>query len=331
MASMLEHGLAPTPTNYLLWYSLHSDSAPGLRAAMDHHLAALSTAGRRVTQACMDELHTRFFTTDREAIFLREVASRLEGAMGEAAGLINGAREDALRYGGSLSQASNRLSAEPESLSLLLRRLVSETLEVSRRSEAAARNLAETSRKTQELQTELAEAKHLASTDPLTGLANRRQFDEALHDHLAERRALVLVMVDLDHFKAVNDCHGHQAGDQVLRHLAEILHDCAPEGSVVARFGGEEFSLLLPMGGLREGLAAAERIRTRIAQSSVLIRQTGQRISVTASLGLAVASPGELPVRLIERADAALYEAKRGGRDRVCSDPRLPKSESVWN
>ena len=327
MASMLEHGLAPTPANYLVWFSFHSDAAPGLRAALEQHRAALP----RLTQDVMEDLHLQFFTADREALSLREVASRLEGAVNEAIGLVHDAREDALRYGGSLAQASDRLSREPESLNALLRRLVTETIEVSRRSEAAARNLAETSRRTRELRSELAEARRLASTDPLTGLANRRHFDEALREQLAERRPAALLMVDLDHFKAVNDTHGHPVGDQVLCHLAAIMTEAAPEGALPGRFGGEEFSLLLPCGVLREAMAVAERIRTRIAQSAVQLPQGGPRVTITASLGLAMAGAGESPEQLIARADAALYEAKRGGRNRVCSDPPQPKAESVWS
>jgi len=331
MASMLEHGIAPTPTNYLVWYHVHSDSTPGLRAAMDGHLATLAAEARHLSQPCMEELHMRFFAADRDADCLPEMASRLQGVVNEAMGIVHDAREDALRYGGTLSQTSDRLAREPEALNALLRRLVAETLEVSRRSEAAARNLAETSRKTRELQNDLAEARHLANTDPLTGLANRRQFDEALRGQLAERRPAALVMVDLDYFKAVNDTHGHPAGDQVLRQLARIMTDCAPPDSVVARFGGEEFSMMLRCGVLRDAMAVAERIRVRFAQSHVLVQQTGQRITATASLGVAIAGPGETPARLIARADAALYEGKRGGRNRVCCDPPAPKAECVWS
>jgi diguanylate cyclase len=325
MGAMLEHGVSPTPSNYLIWFNFHSDATPGLRPAMEAGL------GQPVTQAWLDDLYGQFFAVEREAHSLQEVAARLEVAVNEAVGLIHDAREDALRYGGTLDQASSRLAADPQSLSSLLRRLVTETQEVSRRSEAAARNLSETSRKTRELQSELAEARHLASTDPLTGLANRRQLDDALREDLAAHKPTALVMVDLDHFKAVNDSHGHPAGDQVLRHLAVILTEVAGEGVLAARFGGEEFAVILAMGAVRDAVSVAERIRARIGQSSVLIRQSGHRLSVTASLGVAVASPGELPAQLIERADAALYEAKRGGRNRVCSDPPLPKAESVWS
>lgn len=325
MASMLTHGVSPTPPNYLIWYSFHSDCIPGLRPAIEGRL------GDPISQDWLDELYGRFFAVEREAHSLQEVAARLEAAVSEAVGLIQDAREDALRYGGTLDQASSRLAADPQSLSTLLRRLVMETQEVSRRTEAAARNLAETSRKTREMQSELAEARHLASTDPLTGLANRRQLDDALREALAGHRPTSLVMLDLDHFKAVNDTHGHPAGDQVLCHLAEILNELAGPGALTARFGGEEFAMILPMGAVRDAAAVAERVRARIAQSAVAIRPSGQRLSVTASFGVALAAPGELPAQLIERADVALYEAKRGGRNRVCSDPVLPKAESVWS
>ena len=331
MASMLAQGLSPTPANYLVWFSFHGGAAGGLRAALDAEIAASAASSQRIPQIRMDDLYAQFFAAEREAHSLQEVASRLEAAVNEAIMLVNGARADALRYGGSLDQAAGRLASEPDSLSSLLRRLVEETREVSRRSEAASRNLAETSRKTQALQSELLEARHLASTDPLTGLPNRRLLDETLQDALAEAAPLALVMLDLDHFKAVNDTHGHPAGDQVLRHLADMLTDSVSNRDLAARFGGEEFCLVLRQGSLREAMQLAERLRARLANSSVLVRQTGARISVTASLGIAMALPGESVAHLIERADAALYEAKRGGRNRVCTDPPLPKAESVWS
>ena len=331
MGSMLEQVLSPTPANYLVWFSYHSGAASGLRPVLDVEIAGSARGGQRIPQSRMDDLYAQFFAVEREAISLQQMASRLEGAVNEAIGLVNGAREDVVNYGGTLDQAADRLASEPTSLTSLLQRLVEETREVSRRSEAAARNLAETSRKTQVLQSELTEARHQASTDPLTGLANRRLLDESLHDALAEATPLALIILDLDHFKAVNDTHGHPAGDQVLRHLAEMLTESVTDRDLVARFGGEEFILLLRQGTLHDAAQVGERIRVRLANSSVLVRQTGSRITVTASLGIAMAKPGETAAHLIGRADAALYEAKRGGRNRVCTDPPLPKAESVWN
>jgi len=331
MASMLAQGLSPTPANYLVWFSYHSGAASGLRPVLEVEIQVSATAGQRISQIRMDNLYAQFFAVEREAISLQQMAARLEGAVNEAVTLVNGARKDAINYGGTLDQAADRLASEPTSLTNLLHRLVEETREVSRRSEAAARNLAETSRKTQALQSELTEARQQATTDALTGLANRRQLDETLHEALGEAAPVAVVMLDLDHFKAVNDTHGHPAGDQVLRYLAEILTESVSDRDLAARFGGEEFTLLLRQVTLREAMQVAERVRARIADASVLVRQTGSRITVTASLGIAMALPGETAAHLIARADAALYQAKRGGRNRVCTDPPQPLAESVWN
>jgi diguanylate cyclase len=328
MASMLRQGLSPTPTNYLVWFSYHAGTQPGLRHALDATLGG----GGRIGQPHMDELHAQFFDAGHEALSLHEMSRRLEGAVSEAVTLVNGAREAATRYDGSLREASDGLADGPEALGAVLQRLVAETREVTRRSDAAARRLTETARKTQELHAELAEARRQATTDPLTGLANRRCLDEALRAGLEETATvpLALIMVDVDHFKAVNDTHGHHVGDDVLRLLAVTLSQAIGKDALAARFGGEEFCVILHGAGLQEAARAAEAIRLCVGNASLLIRQTGQRLGVTVSLGLAMAEPGEAAAGLIQRADASLYEAKRGGRNRVCTDPPMPKAGAVW-
>ena len=328
MASMLQHGLSPTPANYLVWFSYHGATEPGLR----HALNAALEGRERIGQRGMDELHAQFFEAGSEAVSLHEMSHRLEAAVSEAVGLVDGAQEAAARYGGSLREASDGLADGPEALGAVLQRLVAETREVTRRSDAAARRLAETARRTQELQAELAEARRQATTDPLTGLANRRCFEEALRAGLEEvaQVPLALVLVDVDHFKSVNDAHGHQVGDDVLRLLGTTLPQAAGKDALPARFGGEEFCVILRGAGLHEAARTAEAIRARVGGASLLIPQTGQRLGVTVSLGLAVAEAGEAAAHLIERADAALYEAKRSGRDRLCTDPPMPKAGAVW-
>nr|WP_314074216.1 GGDEF domain-containing protein [uncultured Roseococcus sp.] len=333
MASMQRQGLSPTPANYLVWFGYHDGAEPGLREAIDAGLAG----GGRITQSLMDELRARFFDAGREAVSLHEMSRRLEEAVGEAVGLMDGAREAASRYGGSLRAASDGLTDEPEALGAVLQRLLADTREITRRSDAAARRLTETALRTQELRAELAEARRLATTDPLTGLANRRGLDEAMRSGLenAATAPLTLLLLDVDHFKAVNDTHGHPAGDHLLRLLAETLREALetlPHGgeALPARFGGEEFCVLLRGAGLKEATGAAEAIRLRIAGASLLLRPAGPRLGVTVSLGIAMALSGDGPAQLIERADAALYEAKRSGRNRVCTDPSLPRAGSIW-
>jgi diguanylate cyclase (GGDEF)-like protein len=160
-----------------------------------------------------------------------------------------------------------------------------------------------------------------AATDGLTELPNRRAFDEALRRELASAdatgRPVGLLLFDLDHFKRLNDEQGHLAGDDVLRAVAEVLRTQARQGDTPARYGGEELALVLPSADLIDATATAERVRAAIAEA-------GGPVRVTASVGVAVypacASTG---ADLIAAADAAMYEAKRAGRDRIHTAPPL--------
>ena len=157
----------------------------------------------------------------------------------------------------------------------------------------------------------------LATTDPLTGLNNRRAFDHRLQLELAivERRQtpLSLLMLDVDHFKNINDTLGHEAGDKVLVAIAQVLSTCARGIDVVARVGGEEFAVILPNTDADGAHEVAERMRSAVARLGC----EGQ--PVTISVGAALLQDKEQAASLYSRADAALYEAKTSGRDRVVS------------
>jgi diguanylate cyclase (GGDEF)-like protein len=155
-----------------------------------------------------------------------------------------------------------------------------------------------------------------AVTDGLTGLKNHRAFQEALHSavQMAERlqQPLSLVMFDIDHFKQFNDTYGHPAGDELLRQVAQVLRESARAYDVAARYGGEEFALLLPNTTLEQAVQVAERLRQQIRAIE------NPHAPVSASFGVATYRRGTPPATLVYEADAALYRAKRGGRDRVC-------------
>lgn len=160
----------------------------------------------------------------------------------------------------------------------------------------------------------------LSVTDGLTGIANRRAFDDRLSVEVARANRygapLSLVMIDLDHFKELNDRFGHSAGDEVLRRVAVLIDREKRVGDVVARFGGEELAAILPHTEARAAMIWAERVRLLVAATEVR-SEAGVR-SVTASFGVAGAVPDrESPAALIVEADRALYEAKRQGRNRV--------------
>jgi len=166
----------------------------------------------------------------------------------------------------------------------------------------------------------LRELQSLSRTDGLTGVPNRRSFDEALTQEIARSRrhrdALGLVMLDIDHFKKINDAHGHPGGDEVLRSFARTVAGTLREGDVLYRYGGEEFVALLSHADLAGAVNAAERIVRAVSESPIQVGPTA--INITTSAGVAaLASCDADGSSLVARADGALYEAKRSGRNRV--------------
>ena len=164
----------------------------------------------------------------------------------------------------------------------------------------------------------------LSSRDALTGLANRRSFELALTrevDRVARSgESALLLMIDIDHFKRVNDKHGHAAGDQVIRAVAQALADSVRPMDLTARIGGEEFAVLLPNCPAAFGPQVAARVRQRVAAAAVRLPLDGQQLSVTVSVGGAFAPQWVRSSAAIwlQRADSQLYRAKAEGRDRVC-------------
>jgi len=166
----------------------------------------------------------------------------------------------------------------------------------------------------------------LAIKDALTGLANRRRFDEVLESEWQRahrsKTPLSLLMLDVDHFKRLNDTHGHPFGDEVLKRLASILaHRIQRTGSLVARYGGEEFAVLLPDTDLPSAAKLAEFIRQQVENMSLGNENTGL-VRITISIGVACASGTALTASttaLVDLADRALYQAKRSGRNQVAA------------
>jgi diguanylate cyclase (GGDEF)-like protein len=165
----------------------------------------------------------------------------------------------------------------------------------------------------------------MAETDALTGVANRRTFEDVLAREFsrAERggEPLTLVMLDVDHFKKLNDTHGHQVGDEVLKGVARALDHRSRDFDTVARYGGEEFAVILPGCSSKEAVAVAERLRSGVSEAGAEIAEP-----VTASAGVATfpSHAGDV-TELIRAADEALYESKRAGRDRVTRSRRRPR------
>ena len=191
---------------------------------------------------------------------------------------------------------------------------------MAKRSESQKRMLGELSQKIAELRDELQEVRERAALDPLTQLFNRAALDAHL-DRVADLAFLLssspcILMIDVDHFKKTNDSYGHPAGDEVLRGVADMLvRNFLRREDFVARYGGEEFVVVIPDSSLNNAELRAERVRQSISELDITTSKG--KVQVTVSIGLACLSSGDTGASWLARADAALYEAKGGGRNCV--------------
>ncbi len=164
--------------------------------------------------------------------------------------------------------------------------------------------------------------KDMAIYDTLTRVFNRRHLNQVLEDELRsafrKKQPLSIIMVDIDHFKAINDRYGHDEGDRALIHIASILKESIRKNDIVARFGGEEFLVMLPRAMMKDAVVIAERIRRSVESTPLSV--DGEEVRLTVSLGVAAVPViwPESKEELIKCADTALYEAKGKGRNRVC-------------
>ncbi len=163
-----------------------------------------------------------------------------------------------------------------------------------------------------------------ARCDTVSGLSNRKAFDESLHYLLLEHKRhglpFALVLADVDRFKWINDTHGHTAGDRVIRQVGDLLKQCVRTGDHVARFGGDEFSVLLPQTEGSIAARIADRIRRIVERHNFDVGLVDERVAVTFSMGLATARSGDTTDSLIERADRSLYRSKQSGRNQLFSE-----------
>jgi len=153
------------------------------------------------------------------------------------------------------------------------------------------------------------------TTDPLTGVPNRRELDRHLDRVMGKMNPLSVIMVDIDHFKKVNDTYGHEAGDRVLQSFASTVKASIRPSDFLGRYGGEEF-MVICCAGLEEAAEIAERVREAVFSTPVGVSED-RNISITASFGVAQQMPGEDAASVVKRADGALYRAKQEGRNRV--------------
>ncbi len=318
---MSKHKVPVTPRNYAVWFEYVRGDNPELKA----ELQSLIDAGTKFTAQLNERLFEKYASDCNTDLFLK-IRNEMTDLMEDVASSLRDVDDDTRRFGGHLDSVieSMQRCSSLDDIRELLRSLIEETRSMQRSTQLLHEHLDAKSKEIALLQEELELERKRASTDPLTGLANRRAFTEALVRHAESGPApdtLALLMIDIDHFKNVNDTHGHLIGDRVIRFLAEVLKQHTKGSDLAARYGGEEFVVLLPDTGLKGAAVVAEKIRTAMANARLVRSDNKQPLGhITVSIGVATCHPGEDPLELVNRADQALYQAKQGGRNRVFVD-----------
>jgi diguanylate cyclase len=318
MASMQTHGVLPTPSNFSVWYAYHSGQNSDLTRTIDVLLSNHCT----IDDHALDKLHGKFFRPAASERALCEKSIRARDTLRTVLDLVEKAQSDADGIGAAIEDIQAQFLANVHSLADLIDSLVEETSRIVGRSERLGLDLKQSSDKIDALERSLEDLRREATTDGLTGIANRRYFDMALQttsgDAMNSGDDLSLLLVDIDHFKKVNDTWGHATGDAVIKLVANTLAQSVKGQDCVARYGGEEFAILLPATSIDAAMRVGENIRTALSRRMYVPRDDEETLcAVTVSIGAACYDPGEPLAQLIQRADAALYQAKKTGRDRV--------------
>lgn len=317
------HGVAPTSDNYEVWLSYRLGRSAQLREAIDARIAS----GDSFTPEFNAQTHERFFTGLGASAQIVLAGEQIARDLGQVLSLLKQTEEKSGSYGRTLENAATNLngSLAPEQIRQVVQSLAAATLDMATHNQQLNQQLQSSSREIETLRTSLESVRMESLTDSLTGLANRRMFDETLRMRLDEARAqrtdLCLLLCDIDHFKRFNDTWGHHTGDQILRFLASALQAHARPDYLVARYGGEEFAVVMPRVNARMAAQTAEVLRAAIQAKRLRRRSTNEDLGqVTISVGIARLQPGDTPQGLVERADACLYASKRNGRNQVTTD-----------
>jgi diguanylate cyclase len=331
MGHMRSYGIPMTPENFTVWYHYSGNSYPDLKRAIDIHVRAHDG----ITAPASAELFERFFANAQENDTVRDAIARMEEVMQRAAQDLSQAGQGAAAFGDALQSATGALSRDNRGAATL-EQVVQGIVQATRHMEARSRELEQrldaASSEVSQLKNEVEAMRVEATTDALTGLANRKRFDARLREEMEEakdsKEPLSLLMLDLDHFKRFNDNHGHLIGDHVLRLLSEVMQQSVKGRDIAARFGGEEFVIILPATPLTHAKSLGNAIREKISKKTIVNRVTGLELGqITLSIGAAQYRSDEPLAEFIDRADAALYRAKKSGRNRVITELENPEPE----
>ncbi len=320
-----KYNLPANPVNYTVWYEYVSGKNMKLKKAIDTSL----DAARHISADNVETLYQKY-VADGDRIVISKLLTKIALMLKDITGHVLETEGDLAGHGQNLGDLADQINEAHDynEIKGIVDQMLLETKELVDSGKRLQTRMKISSEDLKQLQQELEKSQQEAQTDILTSLLNKRGFEKRFE--LERIRAkqnetpFSIIMVDIDHFKKVNDTFGHLVGDSLLKSIANMLKSHLRKNDIASRYGGEEFLILLPETGIEGAKAAAQKIRDTLATKEWKLKETGEPMGrITISMGIALYKLNEPEEALIKRADDALYLAKNRGRDRIITQEEL--------
>lgn len=312
--------LLPTPRVYEVLYVYYS----GENAQITRSIDMLESKKKVLTNELCNDLWRAHLSEEKTNAKIRQAGDQIQTTIHDVSNVMGGVKTATSQYGSNISALSGSLSMDmsPGEIEKIVSSIQSGTSDMMQKNMQLEEELNRSNQMMEELRKDLENVRKEAMTDSLTGLGNRKSFDNKLkdvHEHMiADKSTYSLIMLDIDHFKSFNDDFGHQVGDQVLRLVSRTLINGVKGRDIACRYGGEEFAIILPDTNGDATVRVANHLREAVASKDIVNRSTGEKLArITLSAGVAEWDGDETVENLILRADRALYAAKNNGRNQV--------------